>query len=324
MAAGFFGFFLEDINVRQADKFFPEFEGIFDEIESDRYYLGRKVLPKLNRDRFLQENNEVIIGFEGVNLTPDITNFQDFFKAYRQTGLAFISQLKGVFSGFIYDKISQKIHIFTDHLATKSIYYYFDPKYGFAFSSSLQVLSKAFRKHQIPYHLEKDAVYMMALYGLVLEDFTYIQEVKRLPYGSVLTYDLKEKKLTVDSYFKYVKTKNNYSYQESIDQIENLLTGSINANWEKDHQYSNTHFSFLSGGMDARVNAMIAKELGFDNIHTLTFGQSGSKDIEYARMIASGEGFKHFENHSAEVASKSPNGLIVCFAIPPFPFIVPL
>ncbi|HFX17766.1 MAG TPA: hypothetical protein ENK64_01320 [Flavobacteriales bacterium] len=296
MAAGFFGFFLEGINIQQPEAFFPNFKGVFEAVQTDQYQLGRKVLPQLSHDRFLQENDEFIIGFEGINLTPNIQTFNEFVENYKEKGLNFIPELKGTFSGFILDKKKQKIHIYTDHLATKSIFYYHHPKHGFAFSSSLQVLSKAFRQNNIPYTLNQSAVYMMALYGIMLEDYTYIKEVKRLAYGSILTYDLTDKKMSVNQYFRFNNKKNDLSYQESIDRIENLMTKSIEANWAKNRQYSQQYFSFLSGGMDARVNALLAKEMGFENITTFTFGQSDSKDVEYARKIAQGEGFKHIEH----------------------------
>lgn len=60
-------------------------------------------------------------------------------------------------------------------------------------------------------------------------------------------------------------------------------------------EYSNQHLSFLSGGMDAKTNILIAKKLGFENFTTITFGQSSSSDVKYANSIAVQENFNHFQ-----------------------------
>ena len=293
MAKGFFGFFLNKKVDALVLQNFPDFEGTSEAIEFDNYIVGRKVLNKLNQDRFLKENERVIIGFEGINLTEGIQSFEDFFENYQKKGMDFVSQLKGGFNGFILDKTKQKLFLFTDNLATRRFYYYYDSQYGLAFASSMQVLTKLLRQKNIPYTLNTDAVYMMALYGIILEDYTYVSEIKVLPYGHILSFNISQKTIKKQSYFQYKTNKISIAYNEAIDKIEELLVGSIERIWEKNKQYSDFYFTLLSGGMDARVNALIAKELGYDDIKSLTFGQSGSKDIVYAEQIAQGEGFKH-------------------------------
>ena len=293
MSTGLFGVFLNHSIKSSISSFFPDFNAVYQEINYQQHIVGRKVLNKLNNDRFLQENEQVIIGFEGINLSAGIQNFDDFFIQYQKNGIDFVSQLKGGFNGFILDKKQQKLHIFTDKLATRRFYYYYDPKYGFAFASSMQVLTKLLRKERIPYSLNTDAVYMMALYGIMLEDHTYVSEIKVLDYGHILTYDLSQNTIKKQTYFEYQSGTTPIAYDDAINKIEKLLVDSIDRIWKKNKQYSNAYFTLLSGGMDARVNALIANELGYDNIQSLTFGQSGSKDIVYAKQIAEGEGFRH-------------------------------
>ncbi len=293
MASGLFGFFLKDKVTASATQNFDDFEGISETIQFQKHIVGRKVLNKLNQDRFFKENELFIIGFEGINLTDGIQNFDDFFRNYQKKGIDFVSQLKGGFNGFIFDKKQQKLYLFTDNLATRRFYYYFNQQYGFAFASSMQVLTKVLRQKNIPYTLNHDAVYMMALYGIILEDYTYVSEIKVLPYGHILIFDVSQKKIKKQRYFEYQSGIIPIAYDEAINKIENLLVSSIERIWQKNKQYSDSYFTLLSGGMDARVNVLIAKELGFDNIQSLTFGQSGSKDIVYAKQIAKGEGFNH-------------------------------
>ncbi len=293
MAAGLFGFFTTP-KIDNGIEFYPGFKGIGHSYTCQKGSLGRKVIDKLHQDRFFETRKNITIGFEGINLSKEILNTDAFFKAYQQYGIAFVKKLKGSYAGFVLDEETNKLYLFNDNLATRSIYYYHDKHNGFAFASNLQILTKAFRQHNIDYSLNKDAVYMMALYGFILDNQTYVKEIKSLPYSSILSYDLASKELNIDQYFEYTHQKNDISYNDAINKIEELLVGSIDTIWQKNKLYSDKYFSLLSGGMDARVNALIAKELGYDKITSLTFGQSESKDVIYAQQIAEGEKFNHF------------------------------
>ena len=296
MSVGLFGFLLKNKNIIDSiENLFPKFSGsyIYEEINYQHTTFGRKVLNKLHNDRFIKENEQYIIGFEGVNLSEHIQNFNDFIQNFQKNGINFVSNLRGVFNGFVFDKENEKLYLFTDNLATKRFYYYYDAQYGFAFAPSLQVLTKLLAQQNIPYHLNRDAVYMMALYGIILEDHTYVNQIKNLNYGTILSYDLKNNDVSTHPYLTYHSEVNDISYSEAIDKIEELLTRSIDRSWKKNKQYSSEYLTFLSGGMDARVNALIANELGYKPINSLTFGQSNSKDVAYGKKIASGEGFNH-------------------------------
>jgi len=295
MQSGLFGFFIKNEHFHNIAQYFPAQNLKYFEHLTGNYLIGANMLDRLSQDRFFENRNQITISLDGINLTDNIQTADDFFEKYRSEGIHFVKKLKGSFSGFILDEEKELLHIFNDHLATKSIYFYYDAEKGFAFSSSLQVLTKAFRKHNINYSIDNDAVYMMGLYGFILEDHTYINEIKKLQYSSILTYNYKTNRLQNEQYFTYSNQKQDISYNNAIDKIEELLPKSINKIWQKNKQYSDQYFTMLSGGMDARINALIAHKQGFKNITSLTFGQSGSKDIVYAKQMADAYKFKHNE-----------------------------
>jgi len=257
--------------------------------------IGRYVINKLVNDRFFGTKEGITICLEGVNLGGEIKSFDDFFIEYRKNSVEFIKNLKGSFSGFIVDENIQKVFVFNDHLSTKNIFYYYDERFGFVFCSELKAISKLLRKQEIPISLNRDAVYMMALYGFLLEDNTYLNEVKKLSYGSVIVFDYKAHTISINNYFYYQSLKNEkITLSDAIVEINSLFEQSVIRCWNKDLEYGNCHLSLLSGGMDARTNVIVAKELGFKNISTITFGQSNSQDVRYAQDIAVGENLNHF------------------------------
>lgn len=290
--AGIYGVFLEDRKIKVGLEFASKNLNK-NEFATEEGVVGRSVLTKITQDRFFETRNEITICFEGVNLS-ETRDANQFFSEYAVKGISFIKELRGTFSGFIYDRELGKIFVFNDNLSTKNIFYYYDKKVGFIFSSELYALSKFLKKEKINYSIERDAIYMMSLYGFLLEDTTYIKEVKKLPYGSLIVYDIDNSIMDIQKYQRYSSEKIDIPYKDALHQVNELVEASVLKNWQKDTQYTRKHISFLSGGMDSRANVLIAKELGFDNITALTFGDSNSKDVEYAQKMAIGEKFNHY------------------------------
>lgn len=292
--AGIFGVFL---NKKKINSFL---ENMTDNPVKDEYnfsagIVGRSTIDKLQKDRFFETKNGITICFEGVNLSDSLQTPDSFFTAYHKEGINFTKSLKGNYSGFVLDEHAQKVCLFNDHLSTKNIFYYYKKDVGFVFASELQAAAKMLKKEGITYSINRDAIYMMALYGFLLEDTTYLCEVKKMPYSTVITYDISANKLDFKKLHSYSNNKIQISREDATNQINELVEQSISRNWNKDLEYGNKHLSLLSGGMDAKTNILIAKKLGFDNISTITFGQSDSTDIKYAQKIAIKEKFNHFQ-----------------------------
>ena len=102
---------------------------IQEEIVSNDFCFGRSVLDKFNDDRFLFEDDNYIICFEGINYST-INTPQKIIKAYLEKGSDFISLLKGTFAGFIFSKKEEKLIMFNDPLSTKSLFYFYDKELG--------------------------------------------------------------------------------------------------------------------------------------------------------------------------------------------------
>lgn len=301
--AGFYGAFLTNFdseNIPGFDLSLIDDSSLKERMTVGNGIVGRNVLNKLQQDRFLKTFEDITICFEGINLSAELNSSAAIFKAYNTTGIDFVSSLEGSFSGFVYDEKLGKIFLFNDHLSTKNIFYFYSKSKGFVFSSELLGLSSFLKKSNISYTRDSDAVYMMALYGFLLEDHTYIREVKKLPFGSILIYDLETKAFEIKKHHTYSAKKKEIKYSEAIERINALTEASVSQIWKKSEKYSSKNLSFLSGGMDARTNVIIAKDIGFDDIRTITFGQSNSKDVKYAQQISSGEkldGFQRFLDH---------------------------
>ncbi|WP_151943342.1 asparagine synthase-related protein [Aliarcobacter butzleri] len=266
---------------------------INEEYKYDNFIYGRSTINRFTNDRVIYETNDLIISFEGIFFNKEHEKSHDTIQNwYSEYGIDFVKKIKGQFSGFIYDKRIEKLFIFNDHLSTKPIYYFQD-KNIFIFSSELKVITKLQEKLKIQKELDYDAVYLMLTFGYMLGDTTYEKKTKKLNYSTILEvnldFNIKEKQ-----YFKYEKKENHKLLKsEIIERIDELLLKSVKYCWQKNEEYKYSHYAFLSGGLDSRVNVFLAKELGYQSINTITFSQSKSSDDIISKRISKNENFNH-------------------------------
>lgn len=265
---------------------------IGEEIVHGIFRFGRSVSNKFEKDRFLFENDRYIICYEGINYSK-IRSPEDFIEEFEKRGKDFVKDLKGTFAGFIFDKTKERILVYNDPLSTRRIFYYYDHYHGFAFASEMHVLSRLLRDSNISLQMDRDAIYSLALYGQLFDEMTTVCEIKKLGYGSTLEVDLKSNKIQETPYYRFIKKEENLSIDDAIEGIDTLMTKAIADEWNKDKEYGYEHIGLISGGMDSRVNTMIAAELGFENIKTYTYGSPDSSDVQIAQKIAA----DRFDSH---------------------------
>jgi len=295
--AGIYGLFLKGQNENEFYRNFYNFDfsnSQQDEVEVEHGCLGRSVVKRMEKDRFFHQDDRFIICFEGINYSKycsPLAVVENFIKK----GWEFASDFEGVFSGFLYSKEQRKLFVFTDPYATKKIYFYNNPDYGFAFSSEMHTLSKLLRSKNIPISVDSDGIYSLAIYGQMLREITVVKEIKRLKYGSVLIYDFNDHSLDQKSYYSFKKEVTSQSLPEVIENVNSLMTVAVNREWQKDLEYQKRHFTLMSGGMDTRTNALVAKSLGYEKIIGYTYGYSNSSDVSIAAKIAKENFYGHLQ-----------------------------
>lgn len=257
------------------------------------FHYGQSVLNKFKNDRFIIKNERIIICMEGINFGNE--NWKESIEQkYSEHGIDFIKNEDALFAGFIYDKGTEKLHLFTDHLGSKSLYYYYNKStQSYFFASELKVVSKACYLNNISLNPCNDGFNCLLTFGYMLDDLTLIESIKRVRPGSIFSFNTKTGELSEDRYFRLNKEESPHSKEETIKNIENLLLSSVDREWKKDLEYRTTSFAFLSGGLDSRVNVLLAKKLGYQHFTCLNFSQTGAPDHIIAHEIAEQEGLEY-------------------------------
>ncbi|MGN8224553.1 asparagine synthase-related protein [Gracilimonas sp. BCB1] len=269
--------------------------GILNEEYSEKAFVyGRSTLNSLENDRFLIKKDDLIIGLEGFCYHSE-NDFRNWvFDEYRQAGVSFVEKLEGQFCGFIYDQSESELHIFTDHLSTKPLYFFHDKEKKVAFfSSELKAITKSSRAAGFSITPDSDGFRCLLTCGYMLGDLTPIKEVRKLPYGSITTVDLNTFSIEQKKYFSIEKHPQKGNKQDFIKGINERILDAVQKEWGKDVEYSRDHITLLSGGLDSRVNAMMGAGFADNPIQSLTFSKPDTPDQKIAARIANDLGFSH-------------------------------
>lgn len=258
----------------------------------DNALVERYTNPKFLEDKVFYEDQSALVLIDGfvLNFKELINKYiaPDYFntvkKMYYENGDDFFKEFRGDFSGLLYDKPKEKWLIFTNHTGSKPVFYYKDGDV-FVCASELQLVTQILRKLGCRYSLDSIGCYFLLTFGFMLEDYTLIEEVKRLKPGNYIK--IEDKKAQVDVYNVFNNdVLVNSPLGEIIENLETLFKKSVAMEYEKDLEYGYKHIATLSGGLDSRMSVMTARELGYDNILNITFSQSNYWDERIAKKVA--------------------------------------
>lgn len=265
-------------------------------------YFQQFIIPKFVDDKLFFDGDDLFICTDGVFLNKkDIISKNDakefgsaFLRAFKKKGIPFISELRGDFSGFIYNKKNNIINIFSNHIGSKPLYYYLNEVENILiFGSSLNAIIHIMRKNGYNTRLSELSAYCLLTFGYMLHDNTLCDEIKKIPPGTILQYDLINGTLSFEKYYELKNTPYIDDSKENIlKEMNRLFEIAIHKEYEKDVEYGYKHIATLSGGLDSRMNVVTGKKLGFNDILTITFSQNDYLDEKIAKQISSDLNFE--------------------------------
>ena len=280
---------IEKYNENSGFKFLQErrFKSKFD----INYFFGYNYFPKFREDKVFEENKDYIVGLDGVvlNLTELKNNyaisevFLLLIHLYRKRKENLAIELKGNFNGFVFEKKTETLIFFNDKTASKPAFYS-KVKDSYIISSSIKNIIKLKQQYKCNSYLNISACYNMLTYGGMIEDQTIINNVKKINAGICLK--IANDKVLFIKYFDF----NNIEYSLNdknrvIKQLDDCFKKAIILEYNKDKEYNYRHLATLSGGLDSRLNVMLANKLGY-KVDSFCFSQSNYLDEKIARKIA--------------------------------------
>lgn len=262
-------------NEFRIDKLLKDQEGVF---------LGRVSLGVLNSiSQPVSDQGEVcFIIFHGelYNNPGTLSDSEYVLDLYLQAGDECVSNLSGIFHFAIYDKRENQIKLFSDKFGLQPLYFSI-LKEGIIFAAEVKAILKERDVSKNPdYQSFADFLY----YGQILGQKTLFQDIKLLAPGSILTFDLANKKSTMTKYWRLTNIfaeNGRYNPKVTKEDVVSLLVKSIKAR--------STHKGILglslSGGLDSRA-ILAGLEKDSKGMHTYTLGIPGCADQKLADRMA--------------------------------------
>jgi asparagine synthase (glutamine-hydrolysing) len=246
---------------------------------------------KFAEDKIFIETKNYIIGIDGVILNLQklkkhyaISDFaQLIISLFKKESIGFVSKLKGEFSGFIFEKEVQNLVFFNNKTATKQVFYSLF-KDVLVIAPTLLSITEVREKVGVSNNLNIQATYNFLTFGAMIQNQTLVDEIYKLGGGEYLAF--KNNELKNARYFDFneieitINTK-----KEAIEKINESFVNAVSLEYQKDEEYHYNLIATLSGGLDSRINVMLADKMGYKPT-TFCFSQSNYADEIIARKIS--------------------------------------
>ena len=197
-----------------------------------------------------------------------------------------IKEFEGEFRGFIFDKVQQKLFVFTNATSTQRVFYG-EFKGEIFIDTSLIRLSENLKNSGFQPTPNLESVYQMLCFNGLLERSTIIQDVHKILDGHFLKIDLKNlDKKEIQYFTTFNEGCFTGSKKKASQIIHEIFNESVLMEYSKDTELGKNHLSLLSGGLDSRVAMMYALKNNQSIENVLCFSQSGYIDHTVSRKIA--------------------------------------
>lgn len=278
------------------------------ELEYDSYWAKWNTLNKYMQDKVFCQNERYILILEGVILNKqELCNKykgtweEAVIKMYEQSGVTFMKELRGSFSGAVYDKRKELWLLYVDPISTKPLYYYMDENGVFACGTQINYVTDTMKANGIRREADEHGLSCVLVYGNFMDECTGVKKVKRLFPGDYLV--IRGGNLEKRTYYQLSPQKRKgLSEEEYIEALDAAFRNAVKRMIEKDHEYGYKTIIDISGGVDSRMIAYTAKALGCENAISITYSQSGGREIKIAQEVANHLGydfyFKSLDNGS--------------------------
>ncbi len=310
-------------------KLLAEYRWLDSPERSQLLLIEGQLAKKFPDDQLLEQNENYFVWIDGCILNKseflrqyNSEWFSVICQMYEQQGELFFQSFRGSFRGFFYDRALDKLLVFNDHLGTKPVFFY-QTKDSIIFSTLLNKLIACLRERGEAYELDQHSAYCLLTFGHMLGHRTLISGVLKLDPGH---YALISKgSVAYKAYYSVqIKPIEQGSQADLLENVDRLFRQAVRRGFEKDREYGYRHVAALSGGLDSRMTTWVAHDLGYRDIHNITFSESDYWDEQIAKRIAhdlqNAWVFKALDNglclYRIEEVMKVVQGLADCFSTP--------
>lgn len=245
---------------------------------------------------------------------------QAFIASLQSDVTAHFMRLRGAFCGYLYNKAEKQTVIYTDHVSNKALYYYVDGD-RWILSNYIDLMVRVMRANRIAYQFDPTAAKYMLSYGYMLDDSTYITQIRRLLPGCFAT--IQNGKAQITQYYKLTCHEQDMTEAEAIEKLDQAFRQAIAREYEKDREYGYRHLVDMSAGLDSRMACWVAHEMGYTDQTNISYSKLGYRDDIISGKIAKHLGheylFKSLDDiqwmYDVDEMTIKNNGAAICLGM---------
>lgn len=209
----------------------------------------RSLPPLASSDHAIVFNGEI---YNFADLMPRaINDTHALFASWRATGANVLPRLHGIWSFAVYDRVRRRVHLVRDQFGARPLYYR-KTREGLVAGSTLA----AVRDYAGAPNLNEAALSDYVRYQMAFEDDTFLEGIKRVSPGAIVTYDLARDEIDVATYENIWRRDGKCKADEAwTTGARELLTDCVREAQTSDVGYATT----CSGGLDSSLVTRIAK-----------------------------------------------------------------
>lgn len=259
-------------------------KGMIKEIKGCFLYMN--LLNKFYNDTIMCEDGFFLEGYiSNKSELIDEKNNDSWEELYKKMCLnnLFPELLRGSFSGVYYAE-GEKVTFFTDQVGSKALYYYCTGGKCIV-SSRLKWIVEILDENFIEYHFDEMAAQYMLTYGYMLDDTTFIKEIKRILPGNKIEIN-KNKCVRIQYYIPTIENQKDITEDEALRLLDDAFRKAVKREFEKDQEYGYKHLVDLSGGLDSRMVTWVAHEMGYRDQTNFTYCKAKYLDFKISSRIA--------------------------------------
>ena len=181
------------------------------------------------------------------------------------------------FSIGCYDKANKKFYLARDFFGVKPLFFYFNDNETIFFASEIKALLDMIDTKII---INQKTILDYLMFGYPLEDNTFYKDIYTISPGSILIFDLNNKKLEYKKYFKkYFYPK--YTNKENNKSIFEEIKLSVNSRLISEQKLG----FHLSGGQDSSLIVYLSHEKLYKQHCFTAYINKKDNDLKYSKRI---------------------------------------
>ena len=203
------------------------------------------------------------------------TDSEVVLHAWAEWGQACVLKFNGMFAFAIWDSVQEDLFLVRDRYGIKPLYYAHTGS-SIVFGSE----QRAINEHPaVKATLDKRALLEYFTFQNIFTDRTFVENIKILPAGTILSINAQTQKISKHQYWDYHfrEPKGKIDPREYKEELDRLLRQAVSRQLLSDVEIG----SYLSGGMDSgTITALAATELPYIKTFTCGFDLSSATGVE--------------------------------------------